>query len=84
MYVKVVGSQDKLVKLGSKDELLYFRVMDAGVYSNSSEKTFYLNPKDYPGYYDLMNTPQGRKIVENFHLKRNKILSKEYPDYEVL
>lgn len=84
MYVKVVGSQDKLVRLGSKDEMLYFRVMDSSVYSSSSDKTFYLTPKDYPGYSSLMNTPKGRKIIENFYLKRNKILAKEYPDYEVL
>lgn len=84
MYAKVVGSEDRMVKMGTTDELLYFRVMDSSVYSSSSEKTFYLTPKDYPGYSSLMNTNQGRKLVENFYLKRNKILSKEYPDYEVL
>ena len=87
MYARVEGTENTLVKVGSKDEYLYFKVMKNNTSQPGYEhanKTFYMSPADYPGYKRMMSTINGRKIIENFYLKRNKYLSQQNPDYEIL
>lgn len=80
-YAPVIGDFTRTVKLGSKEELLYFRVSSCSTRREQSEnernntnKLFYLSPECYPGYEKMMETENGRKIISDWRKKQAETL----------
>lgn len=68
-YAPVIGGGPNLkVRVGSFDEYKYFSVMPClkGEAAKHAEKIFYLSPKFYPGYEQMMSTEKGRKIIRDW------------------
>ena len=87
---EVVGCPGLTVRPGTTDEKFYFSVMPAKSYDSipspngvsvhnlkNPKKIFYLTPKNYPGYDELVATESGKKIVQDWW-KRQKL----YKDLE--
>jgi len=68
-YASVVGDPTKQVKLGTKEELLYFRVA-----SPNKEKTLYLCPELYPHYQKIVETERGRERIKQWRTTQEETL----------
>ena len=77
-YQKVIGSKDVYVKLGSFDELLYWRVIDRTMgHVVGSTKQFYISPVVSPGYSEFIKDPKWQKIIREWSHTRNEYLKKK-------
>ena len=87
-YASVIGGEPNLkVKVGSLEELKYFSVMPClkGEAGKHSEKVFYLSPKFYPGYENMMATENGRRKIQEWEERRaNYITETEEKEYNTI
>lgn len=75
-YQKVIGSKDVYVKLGSLDELLYWRVIDRTIGQVGTTKQFYISPVVSPGYSEFIKDPKWQEIIREWSHTRNEYLKK--------
>jgi hypothetical protein len=71
----VIGCDEK-VRVGSLDELKYFCVMPLTLSGcgdhKGPKKVFYLSPKYYPGYEELISTDKGKRIVSIWQRRQDE------------
>ena len=91
---KVVGCEGLSIVPGSSEESLYFSVMPTDYVTTASKvpketqlsslknvkKVFYLTPRDYPGYSQMMATAEGKKIIEIWWKRQDEL--KREPESE--
>ena len=85
---EVIGCQGLTVVPGTPEEDFYFTVMPSCSHNSSNsmkniknqKKVFYLTPRHYPGYSELMTTEAGKKIIGKWEKKQTKkdLETKEY------
>lgn len=78
-YAPVIGGNGLKVKVGSYDEYKYFSVIPClkGEEGKNAEKIFFLSPKLYPGYKQMMSTENGRNIIKNWEERKKLYENKE-------
>ena len=75
-YQKVIGTKDVYVKVGSLDELLYWKVIHRTPGYVGSTKQFYISPVVSPGYSQFIKDPVWQESIKNWSQRRSEYLKK--------
>lgn len=71
----VIGTKDTVVKVGTKEEYLYWRVIPRATQEDiGKEKQFYLSPQYAPGYDDWSKEPYWIHKIREWENRRNELL----------
>jgi hypothetical protein len=69
----VIGSDEK-VRIGSKEELLYWRVIPRHIGNVGKDKQFYISPNLAPGYDRWSKLPEWQEKIQRWEEQRKKVL----------
>lgn len=72
-YAPVIGETNVYVKLGSKDEYLYWRVIDTT--NPGCGKKFYSSPMHVPNFNEWGDDPVWKEQIRDWEIRRNNYLN---------
>jgi hypothetical protein len=85
-YRHVIGGHPNLrVKIGTNQEKYYFSVMPCKLLSDGCseddiqnvEKKFYISPRHYPEYEEMMKSETGKNIIKKWERKQSELYDKK-------